>query len=125
MIGRHDFHAVEIPLLLEELAEVDVAGDAAELLRPPLLRVVGLDYVLRHVPTGPDPGVLSSPVGIAERLPDAVAQAGLVPVDVVRRVLHGIADGGDLHFGYRDPPQQLANPLRTAPDVRHRDLVAR
>src|SRR5215213_4672789 len=125
MVGRHDLHAVEIPLLLQKLAEVDVAGDASELLRRTLLRVVGLDDILRHIATGPNAGELSSPIGIAERLPHAVAETRLVPVDVVRRVLHGIADGRDLHVRNRDPSQQLADSLSAAPDVRQRDLVAR
>src|SRR5215207_3954362 len=124
MVGRHDLHAVEIPLLLEELAEVDVAGDAPELVRSPLPRVVGLDDILRHVATGADAGEFPSPIWIAERLAHAVAQPGLVPVDVVRGVLDGIADRRDLHVRHRDPPQQLADSLSAAPDVRHRDLVA-
>src|SRR5688572_23672701 len=124
MVGRRDLHAVEIPLLLEELAEVDVAGDALELLRCPLLRVVGLDDMLCHVATGPDSGVFPSPVGVAERPPYAVAEPGLVPVDVVRGVLDGIADRRDLHVRNGDPPQQLADCLGAAPDERHRDLVA-
>src|SRR5262245_12285001 len=121
MIGRHDLHAVEILLLLEQLTEVDVAGDAPEVLRAPLLRVVGLDDVLRDVATGANAGVVASPIGIAQRLAYAVAEPGRVPVDVVRRVLDGIADRRDLHLRNRDPPYQLAESLRAAPDVRHRD----
>src|SRR6476620_6237518 len=125
MVGRHDLHAVEILLLLEQLAEIDIAGDAPEVLRAPLLCVVGLDDVLCHVATGPDAGVVASPVGIVEHLSNAVTEPGLVPIDVVRRVLDGIADRRDLHLRHRDPPYQLAQSLRAAPDVRHRDLVAR
>src|SRR5215207_2645023 len=124
MVGRHDLHAVEIPLLLEELAEVDVAGDAPELVRSPLPRVVGLDDILRHVATSADAGEFPSPIWIAERLAHAVTQPGLVPVDVVRGVLDGIADCRDLHVRNGNPPQQLADCLGAAPDERHRDLVA-
>ena len=70
------------------------------------------------------PVISRSPIGIAERLPHAVAESVPVPVDVVRAVLDGIADRRDLHVRKRDPPHQLADGLGATSDERERDLVA-
>ena len=124
VVGRHDLDAVEILLLLQKLPEIRVAGDAPEVLRCPLLRVVGFDDLLRHVPTGADAGDSASPIGVFQDLAHAVADPGLVPIDVVRAVLDGITYRRDLYVRSSDQPQHLAGSLSAAPDVRQSELVA-
>jgi hypothetical protein len=99
VVGGHNPDGVKVLLFLQQFAEIRVGGDALEVLRCTLLRVIGLDDLFRHVPAATDAVDSGSPIGVLQYLAHAVADVVLVPVDVVRAVLDGVAYGGNLYVG--------------------------
>src|SRR5450759_4382851 len=124
MVGRHDLDGVEVLLFLQQLPEIRIGGNSFEVLRRPLLRVVGFEDFFGHIAAAAYPADAGAPSRILQSLAHAVANAGLVPVDVIRAVLDGVAYGRDLHLRGGDEPQHLSRSLRAATDVSQGDLIA-
>ena len=64
MIGRHDLDGVQVLFFVQQFAEVGVGGARLELLRAPLVGVVGVDDFPAHFPAAGAAVVVFSPVGL-------------------------------------------------------------
>ena len=97
MVGRHDLDRVDALLLVQQLAEVLAGGGALEVLVARLLanrprRLPGKGRGRREFPACFLNWVREHPA-------DAVAESRSGPVQIVRAVLHDVADGHDLERG--------------------------
>src|SRR5262249_52698280 len=91
----------------------------------PLLLVVRLHDLPRHIASRANPRVARAPLRIAEELADPIPVSESVPVDVVLRIAIRIDHGDELQIGTGDEPGvDLTLRLRAAADLGKQDHVA-
>src|ERR1051326_2991513 len=100
MVGRHDLDRVQVLLLFQQLPEIGISGDAAEIVGGALLGIVAVDDVFAALASAGD-GALGSgpPLGLADRAAKRRQQPVLIPVSVAGWMPVGIADADDLNLG--------------------------
>jgi len=125
VIGRHDFHGVQVLLLLQQFAEVGVSGAAFVIVRGALGGVISLDDFAADFASSGNPVDPFMPIGLAEELPNVVPQSELVPVHVVVAAAVGVARGDNLNIVVLQHRQQLADALRAHANVSDGQFVAR
>ena len=117
MVGRHNFYGIQVLLLLQQFPEIGIGGARLELLRAPLVGVIGVHHCAPDFAAPGTAVVVFSPDGISQVFAYSVPDAVLAPLQVVAAIGVRITDGNDLYLGVGEQIPEFPKPLGAHADV--------
>ena len=117
MIRRHDLDGVQVLFFLQEFPEVGISGAGLEVLRAPLVGVVGVHDLPAHLPASGTAAVVLPPGGVAQVPSDSVPNAVLAPLHVVVAVRVRVAYRDDLYLRLGEQAPEFVESVKAELDT--------